>query len=126
MCLNMSRKRAFWILTILLLSIGIYSGWCLRPFLIKPELEFGPDIPANAVSSIVDWHREHGLEPPKLTNHRVLYALMHPYADTVVPATVERVGTVEIWVRHGEQLQTFLIRDGSWQVGPSSKNFPFP
>lgn len=92
---------------------------------MQPDLEFGADIPPEARSSIQSWYKDQPFEPPKIRIGRVLYALSHPYGGTVLPATVERIGTVEIWVRHGERVRFFLLRDGQWSLGHATDDFPF-
>lgn len=86
----MKRTTAFWLTFALLLLLGAYALWGLRPFLLRPGLSFDKRIPNEARAAAIRWHETSaflGSEPFRWK--RYLDMLCHPYQTASTPITVK-------------------------------------
>lgn len=112
----MKKPTAILLSGALLCSIAGYFAWCLRPFLVRPDLYLDASISEEGRKAVEEWAETSDYPPAlDLTLHAVLWNLSHPRERKVtrsVSVTEEKDGG--LWASDGGQLWSFSKVKGKW------------
>ena len=114
----MKKPTAILISGALICSIAGYFAWCLRPFLLAPDLYLDASLSEDGRKAVEEWARSSSYPPAlDLTWAAVSWNLSHPRERRVtrsVSVTEEKDGG--LWAADGGQLWSFSKVKGKWDA----------
>ena len=115
--MNRVKQSSVFVVMCLMVILVSYVGFAMRPFYTHPALSFGPDVPADAKSDILEFFASRGGVPVEgYTTEKLFHALLNPL-DAYRPRVEFKGGGVgEVWVVSQSFTLGFVDVGGKWEL----------